>query len=57
MATIDDVQAAVASLDGAVDALIAKAQADAAVTLDFQPVLDLLAPVEAKIQAVLAPAG
>ena len=54
MATIEDVQASIASLDGAVDALIAKAQADAAVVPDFQPAVDAIDAVAAKITVFLA---
>jgi len=55
MATIDDVTQAVAVLDTAVDSLIAKAQADAAVVPDFQPAVDAINQVAAKINDFLLP--
>ena len=57
MATVEDVQAAIVSLDGAVDALIATAQADAAVVPDFQPAVDAIDAIAAKITVFLTPAA
>jgi tRNA A37 threonylcarbamoyladenosine dehydratase len=57
MAGVDDVTAAVSSLDAAVDLLIAKATADAAVVPDFQPVIDAVDAITAKVNAFLTPAA
>ena len=56
MATVDDLTAAVTAVSTAADSLIAKAEADAAAVPDFQPAVDALNAVVAKINAFLNPA-